>query len=576
LKAVEDFVSDSFSIVLRRDYLELIESMAAGVEGKVVRCAAALVAYYRHWQEWKQERQRTDWLYQPLRQLYKDLMGLFSIPVIRAANDLLINLGLLERRGNPGNKQDKTYQYNVRFDRFQQLLAKTSAASSFEKTDVSAAIPNFSASPANTHHNIQSDKVTSSNQNVIEGEESDSNQEGSASIIQVEMLTATEERDEIRRLIADSLDEAQSSALASLDIDGVMQEAESTDNSAVLKVAEEFLGNLNTEAERKKRSRSDRIPRPLCIPGLDSEAHEILWKHQAQLEKLNADLHAERIQKAIADNPQYLESAILAFIENSAQGAKTPLAATGFLLNALRQGWKPRQSKSSEAASVQVYTPPSQMLEEPLPSTLEELVERKRHLWKYAPIMRQSIRVWAEQTPGVIMGEDGPELAVPQALSTQPTEPAVTPAKEPAAPHQKPAPTLPEASTKSLAEPAELVTTPVPPEANALTPALTPVAPPMADSPATTKVPAAADPTVSRRRPAASLALSSGPVKPPAASVPSSTDEPLKVGERVLWNNCPAHCASWNPFTISKIIGGKVWLDVYEKPVPLSELKRAP
>ena len=129
LKAVEDFVSNSFSVVLRRDYLELIESIATGTEGKVIRCAATLIAYYRHWQEWKQKHQRTDWVYQPLRQLYKDLMGLFSIPVIRAANDLLIDLGLLERRGNPGNGQDKTYQYNVRFDRVRQLLAETSAVS---------------------------------------------------------------------------------------------------------------------------------------------------------------------------------------------------------------------------------------------------------------------------------------------------------------------------------------------------------------------------------------------------------------------------------------------------------------
>jgi len=410
-KAVEDFVSDSFSAVLRRDYLELINSLSAGVEGKIQRCAATLITYYRHWQEWKQEHQRTDWLYQPLRQIYKDLMELFSIPVIRAANDLLIELGLLLRRGNPGNRQDKTYQYNVLFDRITQLLAEPLAASSFEKTDVSAAIPNFSASPANTHHNIQSNRVTSSNQDVIEEKEPESNQEVVSSITQVEILTSTKEQSEVCRFIAESLGEAQSPAPASLDSDEVMRVAESIDGLTAINVASEFLGELNTEAERKKRSGYERIPRPLCIPGLDESAHEILWKYQAQLEKLNADLNAERIKSAIADHPQYLESAILALIENSATGAKTPEAATGFLYNALRQGWKPRQSSSSASVSVQVYTPPPQMLSTPKPSTLEELVERKRAMWRHAPILRSSIEAWVEQTRGLVMTHDGPALA---------------------------------------------------------------------------------------------------------------------------------------------------------------------
>lgn len=80
--------------------------------------------------------------------------------------------------------------------------------------------------------------------------------------------------------------------------------------------------------------------------------------------------------------------AILTFIENPANGAKTKEAATGFLYNALRQGWKPRQSSSSANVSVQVYTPPPQMLEPPTPPTLEELVESKRAAWQNAPILR--------------------------------------------------------------------------------------------------------------------------------------------------------------------------------------------
>lgn len=143
---------------------------------------------------------------------------------------------------------------------------------------------------------------------------------------------------------------------------------------------------------------------------MDESAHEVLWKHQAQLEKLNADLHAERIHKAIADNPQHLEDAILTFIENSANGAKTKEAATGFLYNALCQGWKPRQSCSRASASVQVYTPPPQMLCAPTPPTLEELVEIKRKAWRNAPVLRPSISAWVMQTPGVVITPDGPAL----------------------------------------------------------------------------------------------------------------------------------------------------------------------
>jgi hypothetical protein len=92
-----------------------------------------------------------------------------------------------------------------------------------------------------------------------------------------------------------------------------------------MKAPQQFLASLNASVERanSERTRVFDPTRPIRIPGLDSEAHEILWKHQAQLVKLNADLNAERIQQAIVDNPQHLESAILAFIENSATGAKT-------------------------------------------------------------------------------------------------------------------------------------------------------------------------------------------------------------------------------------------------------------
>lgn len=49
----------------------------------------------------------------------------------------------------------------------------------------------------------------------------------------------------------------------------------------------------------------------------------------------------------------------------------------------------------------------------------------------------------------------------------------------------------------------------------------------------------------------------------------------LKAGDRVWWDNCPAHCADFNPFTIKRVEDDTAWLDIYSKPVPLSELRRS-
>lgn len=185
----------------------------------------------------------------------------------------------------------------------------------------------------------------------------------------------------------------------------------SPDNDEDIKATQQSLAVLNARAEIAERHRINEGVRglPIRIPGVDELTHEIFWKHQEQLEKLNADLRAPRIKTALADNPQHLEDAIEAFYENSATGAKTQAAATGFLYNALCHGWKPRQSGRS--AEVQVYTPPPQMLEEHKPGTLEQLIERKRLMWQNAPNLRSIIEAWIEQTPGVIRTQDGPALA---------------------------------------------------------------------------------------------------------------------------------------------------------------------
>lgn len=187
----------------------------------------------------------------------------------------------------------------------------------------------------------------------------------------------------------------------------------SLDSDEDIKVNQQLVASLNATLEQQDLDLTQHRQlksKPIRIPELDEDAHEILWKYQETLLQLNVDLHASRLIQAIVDNPQHLEDAIRAFQENSAIGAKTPEAATGFLYNALRNGWKPRQCSSAHV-SVQVYTPPQQMLEAPKPPSLEELVAHKRVAWHNAIILRPSIEAWVEQTAGVIMTNNGPVLA---------------------------------------------------------------------------------------------------------------------------------------------------------------------
>jgi hypothetical protein len=48
----------------------------------------------------------------------------------------------------------------------------------------------------------------------------------------------------------------------------------------------------------------------------------------------------------------------------------------------------------------------------------------------------------------------------------------------------------------------------------------------------------------------------------------------LRVGDRVIWGECPGHCASFAPFEITAIEGDYAKLDLFSKLVPLSELTR--
>ncbi|MBW4558767.1 MAG: hypothetical protein KME59_23175 [Trichormus sp. ATA11-4-KO1] len=106
--------TDKFSVlvILRREYLDITGNF----------CAAKLIEYFRHWTNWKIKNHRTSWIYQPLKRIYADLMGEHSLHVIRSAIALLEDMGIISKQKNPGNGQDRTWQYKLHFDVLNRLL----------------------------------------------------------------------------------------------------------------------------------------------------------------------------------------------------------------------------------------------------------------------------------------------------------------------------------------------------------------------------------------------------------------------------------------------------------------------
>jgi hypothetical protein len=115
--------------VLRREDKELLDQLAPELPTRTRTCAALLIPYFTHWQEWKAANYPTQWIYQPLRHIREDLMKVFSIHVIRAAISLLQKLGYLSIRKNSRdqnwrNGQDKTHQYLLDVDRIKAAKKK--------------------------------------------------------------------------------------------------------------------------------------------------------------------------------------------------------------------------------------------------------------------------------------------------------------------------------------------------------------------------------------------------------------------------------------------------------------------
>jgi hypothetical protein len=100
-------------LIIKQEYVELVQAKCQQLNKRTVECAAKLIHYFQNWASWKKTTHRTEWIYQKLRQIYDDFFQLHSMHQIRAAIASLMDAGILERRNNPGNGQDKTFQYRL-------------------------------------------------------------------------------------------------------------------------------------------------------------------------------------------------------------------------------------------------------------------------------------------------------------------------------------------------------------------------------------------------------------------------------------------------------------------------------
>jgi hypothetical protein len=131
-------------LIRHNDYIDLLAHMTAELSTQLstqftpltlargLGCAAELMNYFQHWNEWKRSHYREGWFYQPLRKIYDDLKGIYSFKIIRGAIALLRELEFLsvkknDRATNGRNGGDRTHRYLLHYNRVAAALAKFKA-----------------------------------------------------------------------------------------------------------------------------------------------------------------------------------------------------------------------------------------------------------------------------------------------------------------------------------------------------------------------------------------------------------------------------------------------------------------
>jgi hypothetical protein len=185
-------------VILRNEYLDLVTRQTESIDKKVRYCAAKLIDYLRHWRNWKLKEHRTEWIYLPLKRIYKDLLEEHSVHVIREAIAFLMKSGLLERRNNPGNGQDRTYQYKLLLEgspkkHKSKPSAETPTASPFvrsESPEFRSESPRFNV---DKYHSFQSIESISINTQESEEQKEASQEEVTSEIPDTTLLGSDED-----------------------------------------------------------------------------------------------------------------------------------------------------------------------------------------------------------------------------------------------------------------------------------------------------------------------------------------------------------------------------------------------
>src|SRR5690554_3337192 len=102
-----------FTLVIQPAHLEVCEGE---------HCAAAILHLFTVWTNHKKAKGEDLWIYKKQAELAADLLNLFGVNKVVVSLQKLMTWGYLERRENPYNRQDKTYQYRLNADAVREIF----------------------------------------------------------------------------------------------------------------------------------------------------------------------------------------------------------------------------------------------------------------------------------------------------------------------------------------------------------------------------------------------------------------------------------------------------------------------
>lgn len=80
-------------VILNEKYFALVEKTCGQLRKPAQYCAAKLIHYFINWAKWKKQVQRTEWIYQKLKNIKADLLNEHSLHQIREAIAALMKTG---------------------------------------------------------------------------------------------------------------------------------------------------------------------------------------------------------------------------------------------------------------------------------------------------------------------------------------------------------------------------------------------------------------------------------------------------------------------------------------------------